>query len=293
MKYYFLINPVAGDSSEKQKLEEYIKSVCDGKVDYQIYHTTEKKDATRFTLEHKDESCCIFACGGDGTIHEVVNGAVNSNINVGIYPCGSGNDFVRNFKDAKNLEKLISQKSRKIDTIKVGDSYSVNVVNVGFDAAVNGAVDKYKKRFNVNTAYNISIVVNLLKKMNHKYKIYLDDELVEDGSFLLMSLGNGSYYGGGYKCAPRAKLDDGLIEFCAVRKVGRLTLSKLIKIYKEGTHLESEKFKKVIFYRQCRKVRIESERLFDVTLDGENIKTKVLEASIDPASLNVIYNDVA
>ena len=292
MKYYFLINPVAGNENEKNKLQEYIKEVCDNnKLDYEIYLTKGKKDATRFTLEHKDEDCCVFACGGDGTVNEVINGAINGKVSVAIYPCGSGNDFVKMFKDSLDLNKLVNQKGRKIDTIKVGDIYAVNVVNIGFDSAVNGSVDRYKKRFKVSTAYNISIVTNLLKRINHKYKIYLDDEEVEDGKFLLMSLGNGSYYGGGFKCAPRAKLDDGLIEFCAVRKVTRLTLAKLIKVYKEGTHLENPKFKKYILYRQCKKVRIVADKMFSVTIDGENIKTNVLEASIDANSLNLIYND--
>ena len=290
MKYYFLINPTSGNSDKKQ-VEDYIKEVCKNKkLEFEIYYTKAKRDATTFVKEHSNEDCCIFACGGDGTVYDVVNGAIDSKVSVGVYPCGSGNDFARYFNDSANLDKVLDNKPIKVDTLKVDDKYSINVINLGFDAAVNGSVDKFKKRFSVTTAYNLSIITNLLKKINHKYKIIVDGEEFEEGKFLLMSLGNASYYGGGYKCAPNAILDDGLIEFCAVRKVSRLTLSKLISVYKKGEHLTSKKFAKYIVYKQCKSVEIISDYTFDVTMDGENFKTNKLKVEIAPKSINLVCN---
>jgi len=291
MKFYFLINPTAG-SNDKKELETYINSTCNKlNVEHEIYYTKDTDDATRFTRERKGEDCCVFACGGDGTVYDVVNGAIGNNVCVGVYPCGSGNDFARIFNEPKNLEKVLINKPRKVDTINVNGNYSINVVNIGFDSKVNYDVDKYKKKFKVSTAYNISIVTNLLKRINYPYTIKLDGEVVESGSFLLMSLGNASYYGGGYKCAPKAEIDDGLIEFCAVRKVSRFTLAKLIKVYKKGEHLENKKFKKYILYRQCKTVEIESEYEFKYTLDGETFQTKRLVATINPRSINLVCDD--
>ena len=290
MKYYFLINPTAG-GKDKTEIEAYIRGVCtNNKLDFEIYYTKGSKDATNFVIEHKNEDCCVFACGGDGTVYEVVNGAVNTNVCMGVYPCGSGNDFARYFTDASDLDKVLKNKPIKVDTLKVNDSYSINVVNLGFDAAVNGAVDKFKKRFKVTTAYNLSIITNLLKRINHKYKIIVDGEVLEEGKFLLMSLGNASYYGGGYKCAPNAILDDGLIEFCAVRKVSRFTLAKLIKVYKKGEHLTNKKFKKYIIYKQCKSVDVISDYNFEVTVDGENFRTNRLKVEIVPKSINLVCN---
>lgn len=291
MKYYFLINPIAG-TTDKKELESYINDVCSkGNYEYEIYYTKDTDDATRFTKECVGEDCCVFACGGDGTVYDVVNGAVNSDVSVGVYPCGSGNDFSRIFNDPKNLEKILSRNPRKVDTINVNGNYSINVVNIGFDSKVNYDVDKYKKKFKVSTAYNIAIVTNLLKRINYPYTIKVDGEVLENGKFLLMSLGNASYYGGGYKCAPNAQIDDGLIEFCAVRKVSRFTLAKLIKIYKKGEHLENKKFAKYILYKRCKTVEIESDYEFKYTLDGETFQTKKLVASINPGSINLVCDD--
>lgn len=290
MKYYFLINPTSGNN-DKAKVESYIKEVCERKkLEFEIYYTKAKRDATTFVREHSNEDCCIFACGGDGTVYDVINGAVNTDVNVGIYPCGSGNDFAKYFTDAANLDVVLDNKPIKVDTMKVDDKYSINVINLGFDAAVNGAVDKFKKKFKVNTAYNLSILTNLLKKINHKYKIIVDGEEFEESKFLLMSLGNASYYGGGYKCAPNAKIDDGLIEFCAVRKVSRFTLAQLIGVYKKGEHLTNKKFAKYIVYKQCKSVEIISDYNFDVTMDGENFKTNRLKVEIVPGSINLVCN---
>jgi len=287
MKYYFVINPNAGNEESKKKLLNYIEKVCFS-IDYEIYYSKSKEDIRDFVMQHKMEECTIFACGGDGTIHDVINGAINGKVNIGIYPCGSGNDFARMFKDPTNLEKLMNMDSKKVDTIRINDEYSINVVNIGFDAAVNGDVDRFKKRFSVEKAYNFSILFNILKKMNHKYKIVIDDEVIEDGPFLLMSLGNGGYYGGGYNCSPNAIIDDGLIEFCAIRKIGRFKLSKLISKYKDGTHLSDPQFKNIILYKRCKKVEIISSYKFNVTMDGENVKMNHLIAEIEEKSVNLI-----
>lgn len=290
MKYYFLINPTAGGKN-KADVETYIKDVCtNNKLDFEIYYTKAKRDATKFVVDHKDEDCCVFACGGDGTVYDVVNGAVNTNVKIGVYPCGSGNDFARYFKDAKDLDTVLKQESIKVDTLKVNDVYSINVVNLGFDAAVNGSVDRFKKKFSITTAYNLSIISNIIKKMNKKYKIVIDGEVLEEGMFLLMSLGNASYYGGGYKCAPNAILDDGLLEFCAVRKISRFTLPKLINVYKKGEHLTNKKMAKYFVYKQCKCVEVISEEEFDVTVDGENFKTKNLKVTVEPKSVNLVCN---
>ncbi|MBE6124066.1 MAG: diacylglycerol kinase family lipid kinase [Erysipelotrichaceae bacterium] len=291
MKYYFVINPKAGKENI-QGLEEEIKNIFDG-LDFTIYYTKEAKDATRYVKDVCDsnkEELRFFACGGDGTINEVASALVNvKHASLVAYPCGSGNDFVRSFKtDFKDLKQFIDKKAKAIDILKVNDFYSINVANIGFDADVNAGVINLKKKMKVEKAYTKSLIKCLFKKFYSEYKVTIDDKEVIEGKFVLFTCSNASFYGGGYKCGPRAKIDDGLIDFCAINKISRLTFVRVVKSYKAGTYFEKVN-PKIYVYRKCKKVTIESKNLMSVSLDGEMIFTKKIDVSILSNAVNLVY----
>ena len=98
MKHIFILNPAAGKENAKEKLAAQLKSVY-ANVDYEIYETRGRGDASAYIKQYCEtnkESVRFYACGGDGTLNEVVNGAVGfPQASVGCIPCGSGNDFVK------------------------------------------------------------------------------------------------------------------------------------------------------------------------------------------------------
>ena len=289
MEHVFIINPAA----RKKDQTEYIKSVVEKRNDikYTFYNTTGLGDATRFVKEKCEENpnefYKFYACGGDGTVNEVVNGLVEyQNAAFTVYPCGSGNDFVKASKnyDFTDINALIDGELIEIDLIKANGKYSANIVNAGFDAATAHRMVKFKRWPLVSgkMAYNLAIVVSLMREMKHKGKVYVDDELVFDGDFLLTAACNGICCGGSFYFAPYAEIDNGLIELMIIKQISRLKFISNVKYIKRGTYQEQEKLKKYVSAYKCKKVRIETEKNIVYAVDGETQETKVVEVEICP-----------
>ena len=298
MKHVFVINPSAGSGAHIAELKEKIAKLA---CDCEIYETKEHLDATAFVKEycknHTDE-VRFYACGGDGTIKEVAEGIVGvEHASMSVCPIGSGNDFVKYFGGAdafSDLENLVKAENKKIDTICISadgieDTYSVNVCNFGFEAYVAGIMHKVRRKpvIGGGNAYTTGIVAALFKAMKTKGKIYADGKLVnEKGTFILCTAANAAFVGGGYKCAPRALVDDGFLEVCMIKPVSLFTLLRLIGKYKKGEHLDCKKFEKYIKYCRAKKVEVITEKPFYAALDGEVFKTKHLTAAIKEKAIN-------
>lgn len=288
MKTYFIVNPASGKENSLVEITEKLKN-CD--LPYEIYTTKCKNDATEFVkricTENPDVTSRFCACGGDGTLNEVVNGAVHfDNAEVTCYPCGSGNDYVKYYggKDRfMDVKELMTAPSETIDLIKVGDRYSINVVNFGFDTEVCVTMEKVKSKALIGgkNAYTTGVVKALLTAMKTKGNVYADGELLnEKNRFLLCTVANGKYIGGRFCCAPRSLNDDGLLEVCLAKKISRLTFIKLVGVYEKGAHLDDKRFSDILQYRRCKKVEIKAEKGFAITLDGEVIPGEEFTAEI-------------
>lgn len=297
MKHIFIINPTAGKKDSTEKVVKEIKGVLN-EDEYIIYKTKAPLDATEYVkkmCEEIKEDVCFYACGGDGTLNEVANGAaLCPNAYVTSYPIGSGNDFLKYFGDPKNfldLKSLINGKRIAADILKFGDKYILNICNMGFDADVCIRMEKYKKLplMSGKGAYNLGVLVTFLKKMNNKFKITIDDdEVIFDDYSMLCTVSNGICYGGGYYCAPKALIDDGLIDVCIVKKISKFSMIKMIKKYKVGKHLEDPKFKDIIIYRTCKRVRIESEKPVNYSRDGEVGSSLNIYIELIPKGINFV-----
>ena len=297
MKNVFIVNPKAGSEDNlklvKRKIAEAgIEDQCD------IYVTLSKGNATIFAdeyiLNHPDEEIRFIACGGDGTICEVFNAAVHrQNVSVSVFPCGSGNDFVKVFGGPErfsDLKKIIEAPAKKIDVMRVGNRYSVNVINFGFDTTVAIQVNEDRERTGKGSksSYTKGIVKALFTSMKNHFKVYADGELLDtNGVSLLCTLGNGQYVGGSFRCSPRAVLDDGLIEVCLVKTISRLKFIQLIKSYKEGTHLDNPELQDVLIYRRAKKVDVEAPEGFAFSLDGEIVYQNNFSVEIEEKALNL------
>ena len=152
MKHFFIVNPKSGPVGTQETITNALKKY-DGKLDYLIYVTSDERDATRFVRERCAEEPAVhkrfYACGGDGTLNEVVSGLVGtSNTAAGSYPCGSGNDFVEYYGGKTrflDLDRQIDGEEREVDIMRIGDRYSINVCNFGFDATVASRMIKFRR----------------------------------------------------------------------------------------------------------------------------------------------------
>lgn len=293
MKHLFIINPVAGKKNPTDFITQELERIGSD-LDYEIYVTQQSGDAYDYvkkSVATKTQPLRIYACGGDGTLNEVVNGAMGvSDVSVACYPSGSGNDFAKNFgslEDFMDLSRLIHGTTQLVDAMKVNDRYTINICNLGFDAFVADNMIKFKNKPLVSgkMAYQLAILYSLLFRMKHQCHVRVDDQVVFDAHLLLCSIANGVCYGGGYYCAPRAKVDDGLLDFCLVKSLSRLTFIGLIDKYKKGLHLEDPKIQKYIQFSNAKMVEIESNHDILYCMDGEVARAKKIHIEIVPKSI--------
>ena len=298
MKHIFVINPNAGKKDRFSDISNDLKKY-DGVIDYEVYKTTCKGDGREFVKKYlethpKDEIYRFYAIGGDGSLHDVINGAYEyENVEVACFPSGSGNDFIKSFKDHqgfRDLDKLIHGKTKKVDLLKANDKVSVNIFNFGFDGEVTFKMHKIKRwqLMSGKGAYNLAAVSSLLFNMSTPMKVTLDDEVIFDDKGLLIAVANGHTYGGGFKCAPLSLIDDGLIDVCLVKKISRFSASGLMSVYKKGKHLENKKLKDKIIYKKCKHVVIESPHPVAYAIDGEVFREAKVDIKILPLALNFV-----
>ena len=294
MHSVFIINPKAGKGNAASFIENSIK---DENLDAEIYYTKCVMDANAYVKEflekHKDEKTRFIACGGDGTINEVFSAAVGyENASVSVYPCGSGNDFVKVFGGMSrfsNVKALTLAPEQKLDVMKVDDRYAINVTNFGFDTTVAMKVneDRAKTGHGSKFSYTKGIVRALVKSMNNRCTVKTDGQVLNpDGRILLCTVANGQYVGGSFKCAPRAKTDDGLLEVCLCVPISRLKFVTLLGPYTNGEHIDNPKFAKVMKYTRAKKIEIEAADGFAYSLDGEIIHKNRFSIEIVPGALN-------
>lgn len=290
MKHIFIINPAANSGSDKKELEDRINAL---NVETEIYKTKGEKDATAFVsscIKENGDDVRFYACGGDGIANEVMNGLVNTNAEFAVIPCGTGNDFVKAFggADKFTLENVVNGEKRKIDCIKIGDTYCVNVCNFGFDAIVGKTANEMKLKGSKDP-YGKGIRKAIFTGMHNKISVEADGELLnESGKMLLCTLANGQYVGGQFFCAPKSEPDDGLIDVCLVKVISLFKFLSILKPYTNGEHLGDPRFANIMKYRRAEKVRMYSDKEFYICVDGEMYSGKEFVAEIVPKSVNFI-----
>ena len=292
MKHLFLINPAAGKKDSTAFCREQIETLCAG-MDYEILVSQKPGDLTRFAREAAEsgEELRLYACGGDGTLNEVICGAAgHDNVSVTCWPTGSGNDFVKVFSDParfRSLSDLLDTEETAVDLIRCGDRYSVNICSVGIDARISAEMSAYKKipLLSGFGAYALSTLVNVVKGIHEPYTVEIDDETI-DGNQTLICVCSGRYYGGGFNPVPDADPDDGVLDVLMIKAVSRLRVAKLIGAYKAGRYRELSDW---IRHFRTDKVSIHCRRDTVVNLDGESIWAKDITFEVCPKALRFFY----
>ena len=291
MEYIFILNNHAG-AHHADDLKKELEEKYQGKVEYQIYHTKAKKDATSFIRgvcqSYPEKEVCFVACGGDGTVNEVASGVVGEkNKCFAVLSFGSGNDFIKYYpdRDFLSLDKLFGGKIVQIDAIQVNDFYSVNVVNSGFEARVGSIANDIKNKGGKN-AYTKGIIKALFSARKNDIQIEVDGERITREKMLLCSFANGKYHGGKYMCAPYAVNDDGLIEVCLIHPISLFMFARMISHYKKGEHIGMKCLEKYLVYKRVKTAKLTSSNPTELTLDGETLKgteffIKILDKAVN------------
>ena len=301
MKHIFIINPAAGKGKENKHIAAEAKDACTAAgVDFEIYQTIARGDATRFVKQRIEDKPSgevyrFYACGGDGTLSEVVSGAVGANeVEVGCIPSGTGNDFVRSFTSSHlfgSVKAQLNGTAATIDCYAYGEGkYGINMVNIGFDCDVVAKASELKnKRFMPKSlAYIAGVLVLLGENRGCTIRVVREDGSDLTKEFQLVSAANGAYCGGGFHSAPKSSLFDGLIDISLITKVTRTELLRLIGSYKNGTHLETKLGKRIVEYTHAKKVEFIFSEPTNVCIDGEISKMERLSLEVVPSAIKFV-----
>ena len=288
-KVMHILNPLAGKGTAAKVKESIDNQDC-------VYMSESPKETSEFIKSTciKEPDTCFTVYGGDGTVFRAVNALMKSGCNdtasLKIVPIGSGNDFVRSFEDVKG-EILI-------DVLSFNGRYAANVINMGFDCSVVKRTIKLKKSPLIpgRLAYTFGVAGEIFHKkaMDTRVTITYADGSQEElnQKFLLIAAGNCRYYGGGFKAAPVAKYNDGLIDVVFIKDVSVGTFISLVGDYKKGTFVDEEtgevtdRFKPYVIYKKCVKLKVEG--CGSVCADGEIYNENVVEIGVVPKAIHLI-----
>lgn len=297
MEYIFVFNPAAGKNRAALSLIPDIQKICAKcGIEPRIYISRGGEDITSFVASACDgKARRVYAVGGDGTLNRVINAvAGRDDVLVGALPMGTGNDFIRNFAlDARSffdIEKQLDAPAIKCDAIRYGTRYCINICNMGFDANVAVDMPRFKNLPLVSNsaAYNMSIILNVARKLGRHMDIYADGKSFFSGDVLMCAVGNGTACGGGFKVTPLAQTDDGLIDLSVVTPPSRIKLAPFVKHFSAGTQLEAPRLKKYIHYTKCRTVRVVTKNSINLVNDGEAEKASDTTFEIAAGRINFI-----
>lgn len=294
MKSYFIFNPVAGTKEKRDRFLVEINKIMEINKDVSLITTKEVGEATTIakTIASSGEEVNIFACGGDGTTNEVLNGIVGfDNVNLGIMATGSCNDFLKSFEniDPWDFDLQLTSKPIKLDIMKVNDLYSLNVTNIGYDARVNYEQECLRPKYKtVKQAYRKAIINNLLRKLGDRVTIKLDDKDFYDAKSLLIACANGKYYGNGLHIGPKCDLNDGMLDLTVIKKVSVLTFLLLFGKFKKGLVYGNPKYERVSACGRGKKIDIISPDTLCACLDGQTVHCKELHIETIHNGINFI-----
>lgn len=278
----FIINPIAGGKRGKKIkntlsiIESYLK---ERNVEYKIHHTEYKGHAKEVAKNLTANGATdVIAVGGDGTLHEVINGFTNFNkVNLGLIPCGTGNDFawaIKLPKDPKEVLKLILDGTPKYtDFMQMPTVRGINIIGTGIDVDVLKRYESLKKKNKFG--YTMCLVKTLFNFKYTDFTADLDGQTHDYTSFIAC-IANGSVYGGGIPICPPADPTDEVLNFIAVKAIKKIKIIGAFLKLKGGkimTFKETEHF-------TCKNVKITTKTPCIVNVDGELYENIPFEVKI-------------
>jgi YegS/Rv2252/BmrU family lipid kinase len=259
--------------------------------------------ASRAVSEGHD---AVVAIGGDGTLHEVVNGVVRAAVAenetkpkpaVGLVQAGTGSDFGRSAGVPSDLESACARLvARRIQVIDLGrveyqtfdgrveSRYFANSAGLGFDAEVALRTNRAPRVLGSTLPYLSSLVMTLGTYRNKRITLRADEGAEWHGRINSIVIANGQYFGGGMRIAPNAEIADGEFEVVILGDVGKLDLMRNVPRVYDGSHLSHPKVRAF----RARQIEVSSPDHLLLQADGEVLGTAPASLSVLPSALRLI-----
>ena len=302
-RWFVIVNPTSGNDSGLKKWPEIESLLQAYEFNFEYAFTEYENHSPELVQESIANGFENLICvGGDGTLHNIVNGIMHQNkmdssqINVGMIPIGTGNDWVKTHDIPNDFEKAIQiiknghKKLQDLGKIEFLDEnrkpvYFNNLAGVGFDGFVVSKVHKYK-HFGA-LAYLTGAVLGLFSFKNFKAKIKIESKEFNTKSLMVL-VGLCNYSGGGMQLTKEANPLDGLFDISIAKDIGKLDIIKnLTKLFngKIVNHKKVETLKS-----ESITIEIEEENLPFIQADGELIGKGNINVSIVPNAFSFYGN---
>lgn len=293
MRHLFLINPGAGKTDSTRDLVEQIRSLP---LNGEIYVTRSAREAGEITCRAAAQGgpARLYACGGDGTLNAVVQGAAgHGHIAVTNVPRGTGNDFLKIFgpnwrAGFSDLAALSQGPQAAFDLIDCNGVLGIGVACAGVDARIAADVHRYKALPLVSGvgAYVLSLLANVLfHPLSQRVELTVDDFHFQ-GELTLLCVCSGRYYGGGFMPVGDAMPDDGVLDILAVSQVGRLNFLRLAGAYGRGQY---RRYPDLIRSFRSRGATLSSREELTAVVDGEVMRARELRMALSEKQVQFFY----
>ena len=294
-KILFFINPISGTRSKLQLERKIIKKCYEQNVDFEMLLTAEDGNYS-FLKEKikKDKITDIVICGGDGSMNPIVASLLNAKINFGIIPLGSGNGLAFAAKIPRSVNKafdvIFNGKASCVDAFLINEKVSCMLCGIGFDAQVAYDFSLQKKRGLTN--YIRQSFKNFLSADTYPFEIEINNTFLKVDAFFIC-VANSNQFGNNFTIAPKASLNDGLLDIIVVKKTGKLkVLWSLVKQMKTGKltkDAEKNFFNENILYFQAEALKLKNIKLAPLHIDGDPSPTcKDFDIQIIPNAFMLI-----
>lgn len=295
MKHLFILNPNAGKKRTTEEFCAQIRHTFQGR-DYAIAFTERPGHAEELAraAAQAGEPVRIYACGGDGTLNEVVCGAAGfDNAAVTNVPRGTGNDFLKIFGPNcraafSDLSALADGPQAAFDLMDCSGKLGLGVICAGVDARIAADVHQYSRLPLISGigAYILSLVVNVLfKGITRPTSVQVEGETLT-GDTAIICICNGRYYGGGFMPVGEAMPDDGVLDILIVPRVSRFTLFRLVGKYAKGQY---RRYPGIIRHFHCGGISFSSPEEIVTVVDGEVLRGPAFTVRLSEKKVNFFY----
>jgi len=295
-RFFAIVNPAAGGGRSGKLAGPALAHLREKGLHIDVIASTGPGHAVQLAREAYDQGYSRFlAVGGDGTAHEILNGifanrASLKRISLGFLPLGTGNSFLRDFRQNgadSSLQALVEGRTRPVDLLRLthssGEIYAFNLLSIGFTADVAALTNRYFKPFGP-LGYLLGVFVRVIQLRRRAFALRADDEKNwDERRALFLTFNNSKFTGGNMLIAPNADPTDGLIEFVRWGPIGRLGLLRMLPRLYDGTHIQHP----LASRRSVRRVEFNVPVPIDVMIDGEVATLECRSLEILPAALDV------
>lgn len=274
-KIIYFINPISGTRGKGDLIKKIEEKTTLQNIPFEILHTN--AGGNYFFLKEKintEQITDIVICGGDGTVSQITGAILDEDVNIGIIPMGSGNGLALAAKIPKDIDKaldvIFTGKAGYIDAFFINATFSCMLCGLGFDAQVAHDFSQQPKRG--LATYVKQTIINFINAQPWSFEIINKGKSFTASAYFI-SIANSNQFGNQFTIAPKASLNDGLLDIIVVKKMSKLRFiwavlkqvrSGKIKEYDDKTFHEKD-----VLYFQTDKLIIHNLDAAPLHIDGE------------------------